>query len=165
MGLDFLVISHVQQPIHQTLYMEFVNKILPSMVKLHWNKSVTAIVCLENLVKNVLEENKLWNRTFKSAFDSKSWYQKVKLHTYKSLVINYPLNLPPSLQISFLKLLIIFCCQSSWQEFSILKKQFLITTGFSKSNWKIKIRIFLSFILIFNLRKLNKKQINTSLVN
>ena len=35
--------------------------------KLHWSKSVTAKVSLENLVRNVLKENKLWNRTFKSA--------------------------------------------------------------------------------------------------
>ena len=36
--------------------------------KLHWNKSVTAKVCLENFVRHALKENKLWNRTFKSAF-------------------------------------------------------------------------------------------------
>ena len=35
--------------------------------KLRWNKSLTAKVSLENLVGNVLKENKLWNRTFKSA--------------------------------------------------------------------------------------------------
>ena len=35
--------------------------------KCHWNKSVTAKVSLENLARNVLTENKLWNRTFKSA--------------------------------------------------------------------------------------------------
>ena len=52
----------------------------------------------------------------------------------------------------FLKLLLIFCCQSSWREISILKKQFLCR-GFPKSNCKIKIRIFWSFILIFNLRR------------
>ena len=36
--------------------------------KLHWNKSMTAKVCLENFERNVLKENKLWNRTVKSAF-------------------------------------------------------------------------------------------------
>ena len=35
--------------------------------KIHWNKSVTAKVSLENLVRNVLKENKLWKKTFKSA--------------------------------------------------------------------------------------------------
>ena len=35
--------------------------------KLHWKKSVTAKVSLENLVRNVLKENMLWKRTFKSA--------------------------------------------------------------------------------------------------
>ena len=34
--------------------------------KLLWNKNVTGKVSLENLVRNVLKENKLWNRTFKS---------------------------------------------------------------------------------------------------
>ena len=35
--------------------------------KLHWNKSVTAKASLENLVRNVLNENYIWNRTFQSA--------------------------------------------------------------------------------------------------
>ena len=35
--------------------------------ELHWNKSVTAKVSLENLVRNVMKENKLWKKTFKSA--------------------------------------------------------------------------------------------------
>ena len=35
--------------------------------KLHWNKSVTDKVSLENSVRIVLKENKLWNRTFKSS--------------------------------------------------------------------------------------------------
>ena len=34
--------------------------------KIHWNKSVTAKVSLENLVRNVLKENKFWKKTFKS---------------------------------------------------------------------------------------------------
>ena len=35
--------------------------------KPHWNKGLTAKVSLENLVRNDLKENKLWNITFKSA--------------------------------------------------------------------------------------------------
>ena len=64
----------------------------------------------------------------------------------------------------FLKLLLIFYYLSSWPEISILKKQFLIRSGFSKSNCKIKIRIFSSFRLIFNLKNL-KNEMNISLVN
>ena len=56
----------------------------------------------------------------------------------------------------FLKLLLIFYYQNSWQEIIILEKQFLIRPGDPKSNWKIKIRIFSSFILIFNITKLKK---------
>ena len=33
MGLSFSVISHVQQPVHQTWHMEIVNKILHLWVK------------------------------------------------------------------------------------------------------------------------------------
>ena len=39
--------------------------------KLHWNKrvtaKVTAKVSLENLVRNILNENKFWKRTFKKS--------------------------------------------------------------------------------------------------
>ena len=35
--------------------------------KIHWNKSVAAKFSLENLVRNVLKENKFWKKTFKSA--------------------------------------------------------------------------------------------------
>ena len=38
-----------------------------SYEKVHWNKSVTAKVFLENAVRNILTENKLWKKTFKSA--------------------------------------------------------------------------------------------------
>ena len=37
--------------------------------KKRWNGKVK--VCLENFVRNVLKENKLWKRTFKPAF----WWQ------------------------------------------------------------------------------------------
>ena len=110
--------------------------------KLHWNKSLTVKICLENFVRNVLKENKLWNRTVKSAF----WVcigKKIKLNlilTNPELFIIYWTWLH-LFWFLFPKLLLIFC-QSSWQEISILKKQFLIRSRFSKLNCKIKIWIF-----------------------
>ena len=98
----------------------------------------------------------------------------IRVHIRKKIKLNLILTNPELFIIywtchhlfwfRFLKLLLIFYCQSSWQEISILKKQFLISLGVFKSNCKIKIRIFSSFMLIFNLRKL-KKKINISLVN
>ena len=35
--------------------------------KIDWNKSATATVSLENLVRNVLKENKFRKKTYKSA--------------------------------------------------------------------------------------------------
>ena len=102
-------------------------------------------------------------------FDNKSWYQKkIKLNlilTNPELFIIY-WTCHHLFWFCFLKLLLILYCQSSWREISILKKQFLIMSGVPKSNCKIKIRFFLSFIPILNLRKLKKKkQINISLLN
>ena len=44
------------------------NSILNCQPRLLGENCVTAKVSLEILIKNVLKENKLWNRTFKSAF-------------------------------------------------------------------------------------------------
>ena len=41
--------------------------LIPMSTKKYWNKSTTAKVLLENLVRNDLKENKLWKKTFKSA--------------------------------------------------------------------------------------------------
>ena len=62
-------------------------------------------------------------------FDNKSWYQKKnKLNlilTNPELFIIY-WTCHHLFWFRFLKLLLIFYCQSSWREISILKKQFLI---------------------------------------
>ena len=115
-------------------------------VEAYENFSIDPAPCRKNYIKKIklsapTTRRKLqmfWKKTsfqredLNQPFDDKSWYKKrIKLN----LILTNP-----------------------EQEISILKKQFLIMPGFPKSNCKIKIRIFSSFILIFNLRKLKKSK-------
>ena len=120
---------------------------------------MTAKVSLENLVRNVRKKTSFERKHLSQPFDNKSWYQKK--NKLNLILINPELFIicwtcHHLFWFRFLKLLLIFYCQSSWWEISILKKQFLIMPGFPKSNCKITIWIFSGFILIFNLRKLEK---------
>ena len=58
-------------------------------------------------------------------------WNKLKLNNCKSWVIHHDWTGHHLSWFRFLKLLLIFYCQSSWQEISILKKQFLIRPGVS----------------------------------
>ena len=102
--------------------------------KLHCNESVTAYASLENLVRNVLQKTSFETEHLSQPFDSKSWY-------YKKIKLNLTLANPELFIIywtchhlfwfCFLKLLLIFYCQSSLREISILQKQFLVMPGVS----------------------------------
>ena len=51
-----------------------------------------------------------------------------------------------------------FYFQTSWQGISNFEKQFLVGLEVFRSNFKIKIQISSSFILIFNLNNLKREQ-------
>ena len=130
--------------------------------KLHWNKSVTANVCLvwSLLLENITLKWKrdswsLVRKLSRKCFERKqSWKPKENssqplekknklnliLRNLEFLIIYWTCH--HLFWFCFLKLLLIFYCQSSFE----------LGRGFPKSNCKIKVRIFSNFILIFNLR-------------
>ena len=96
-------------------------------------------------------------------FDNKSWCQKkIKLNlmlTNPELFFIYWTCHHHLFWFRFLKLVLIFYCQSSWREISILKKVFNYAGGFLNRIVRLKFDFFSNFILIFNLKKLKKKNI------
>ena len=75
---------------------------------------------------------------------TKSWYNKVKLNTYKSWVIYYLLNLPPSLLILFSETTANLLVRAAGKKLASWKNSFWLGWGFSKSNCKI----YICYILI-----------------